>query len=241
MSIAFHDDHFRKFASIDGKTQWVASRKPRSWATSVGADSEICSALPDEKIDRAYLKKICANSNFSAEQCVLAIMAWGGMKVDHGRATWAVRENWVEIVEALRAGELTRLHGYDKFWRFRKENPRCGIGPAFYTKIIFFADPRHDGYIMDQWTALSVNLLTSVGPTDAIAMTSGVSGGRRYHRVADSNTADTYELFCKTIEQIGQKLKLPSEVVEERLFSWGGRKPGEWRSYVKNWSQSDRQ
>lgn len=233
MSIFFHPEHLSAFKGIEEETQWAASRKLRSWALSVGADTVVCAALPDERVDRTYLKRMCADEAFSAEQCFLAIMAWGGMKVGHGQRVWLVREQWVSIVKALRGDMLTRREAYHKFQQFRLANPGCGMGPAYYTKVIFFAHPRHDGYIMDQWTSLSINLLTDNGAGSMIAMSSGAFQGRRYDRVADHNSAEIYEQFCLAIEQIGQELDQSPEMVEERLFSSGGRNAGAWRTYIK--------
>lgn len=233
MSITFHPEHLSAFKGINEETHWVASRKARSWAVSVGADAAISAALPDERVDRSYLKEICADEAYSVEQCFLAIMAWGGMKVGHGERAWQVRKHWTEIVETLRAGRLSRREAYDRFHQFRQANPRCGIGPAYYTKLIFFADPRHDGYIMDQWTSLSINLLTAVGADFKIDMASGAIRGRRYDRVTERNTADIYEQFCLAIDKLAGEIGLSPEAVEERLFSSGGRHAGAWRTYVK--------
>lgn len=234
MNDDFHPQHYAKFASIAEKTSWGGSRKPRSWAVLVGADTATASALDDEKVNRAYLFDLCANSAIAPEQCFLAIMAWGGMKKEHGERAWTVRSGWIDLVEQLRAGILSREEAYERFWHFRKTNPGSGIGPAYYTKAIFFAHPSHDGYIMDQWTSLGVNLLTDNGAPSLIALSRGTSQRRVYFRVADTNPPTAYEEFCKTVERLARKLDLRSEEVEERLFSKGGRpnERGQWRKYV---------
>lgn len=233
MQIALNPEHLNKLKSITETTTWVASRNPRSWAIAVGAPPEIAAALRDEKVDRDYLKGVCADPAFSPEQCFLAIMAWGGMKINHGSLAWKARKDWLSIVIDLRAGVLSRGKAYERFKQFRKESPRCGMGPAYYTKLIFFASPSHDGYIMDQWTALSVNLITDLRKSPIVQMTTGHFRGRRWDRVADTNDALTYEAFCLTIERMGAEMEMSPEAVEERLFSQGGRKPGQWRTYVK--------
>ena len=228
-------NHLKIFIQSDEPTSWIASRKPYAWAKIVGVDEQIYLSLQNKKIDRDYLKQLCADTNFSAEQCFLSIMAWGGMKVPHGKLAWQAREGWIGIVGALRDGTLTRRDAYDRFWQFRKENPRCGMGPAFYTKLIFFAHPQHDGYIMDQWTALSVNLLKDNGlGSKIVQLTPGVFKKYRFDVVNDRNTPDDYEQFCQAIESIAKETGLTPEMVEERMFSQGGRNPGQWRQYVKN-------
>lgn len=227
-----HSEHLAVFKAIEDQAFWIASRKPRPWARQVGASEKVCNQLPEDRVDRAELKRICSDEKASAEQCFLAIMAWGGMKLDHGRRAWAIRESWVKIVDDLRAGRLTRVEAYGRFQQLRRDHPGCGMGPAYYTKLIFFAHPAHDGYIMDQWTSLSVNLLVE-SPSPLVALTSGQVRGVRYDRVTDANSAETYERFCSAIDQLAQALGLSAEQVETRMFSQGGKRPGVWRRYVR--------
>lgn len=57
----------------------------------------------------------------------------------------------------LRTGGLSRCEAYRLFLG---TGAIPGIGPAFFTKLIYFFSPTPDFYILDQWTAKSVNLLT---------------------------------------------------------------------------------
>lgn len=228
----FHPAHLAVFSVVDEHTSWIASRRPRSWGRQVGASAQVCDQLPEERIDRAEVKRICADREASAEQCFVAIMAWGGMRVDHGRRAWAIRKSWLAIIDDLRAAQLTRREAYGRLTQLRRDHPGCGMGPAYYTKLIFFAAPAHDGYIMDQWTSLSVNLLVDSAPT-LVALTSGQVRGVRYDRVADSNSPETYERFCSAIDQLAQDLSLGAEQIETRMFSQGGKRPGVWRQYLK--------
>lgn len=228
----FNSEHLAVFQGVEDRPQLIVSRKPSAWAEHVGASAQVCEQLPDQRVDRADLKRLCADGTVSAEQCFLAIMAWGGMKVDHGRRAWAVRSDWVTIVDDLRAAQLTRREAYARFQQLRRDHPGCGMGPAYYTKVIFFAHPAHDGYIMDQWTSLSANLLVE-SQLPLVALTSGQVRGVRYDRVADANSAETYERFCSVIDQLALALDVGAEQVEERMFSQGGKRAGAWRKYVK--------
>lgn len=115
----------------------------------------------------------------------------------------------------------------------RKLRPLCGcsaegkgggIGPAYFTKLIFFANPRHDGYIMDQWTSRSVNLLVD-GPA--------VVKMRTLDHVDPRNSSQNFERFCKVVEAIStQLLNRTPEETEQCLFSTGGKKPAAWRRYL---------
>lgn len=233
--MCFNSQHLQVFKQEASRGEWLYGRKVRSWAISIEVDKNICADLPDKKIDRACLKNICADlQSFSSEYCFLSIIAWGGMNVAHGRLAWQSRHDICKIISDIRNGNLSRYQAYQKFKEFRLNKPGCGMGPAYYTKLIFFADPLHNGYIMDQWTSLSINLLMCDGQTPMIDMITGTNRDRRFDWVSDSNTADTYENFCSAVEQLGKEIGQCPEETEMRLFSVGGRNPGEWRTYVKS-------
>ena len=105
-----------------------------------------------------------------------------------------------------------------------------GMGPAYFTKLIFFLMPESAssarGYIMDQWTSRSMNLLKS----DARFIKTVVSGNSRW--VADSNDEGTYEAFCREVETLAAILSMRPDKAEELLFS-EGRGKGRWRNYLK--------
>lgn len=228
--------HYTAFLELAHQTGWPAAKVPSRFATHIGAPENIVESLPNEQVNREDLKALAADTDVSSESLFLAIMAWGGMKVSHGRLAWDLRDEWVPIMDQIRAGELSRTQSYERFRLFRERNPRCGFGPAYYTKAIFFADPKHDGYIMDQWTSKSVNLLLRTGDTDEIVhLTAGY--------VSDRNGSDKFERYCRGVEFLTSQqdlqdafsgeAKITPEEVEMRLFSFGGRNPGNWREYVR--------
>jgi hypothetical protein len=96
------------------------------------------------------------------------------------------------------------------------------MGPAYYTKLICFTNRNLGGYIMDQWTAKSINLLTN---SNLVSLTSG-------GLVSDSNDCNTYEMFCNYIEELAKHTKLSPLDTEEALFSYGGKKKGYWRNTI---------
>ena len=85
-------------------------------------------------------------------------------------------------------------------------------------------------YIMDQWTAKSVILITG----EPVVKVSG-------DFPSPENTGADYERFCQTVDAIADELSrsgksYSGQLAEERMFSAGavGRgKPGKWRAYVK--------
>ena len=81
---------------------------------------------------------------------------------------------------------------------------------------------------MDQWTALSANLLTGRQMVEMQILKNAA-------RVSDSNGSDVYDEFCNFIEALGNELNEDADKAEIRIFSVGGRgeKQGKWRTYLK--------
>jgi hypothetical protein len=174
-----------------------------------------------EPMDRGRLFKFCARSDVEAEDIFFAVCAWGGMRVNNGRRAWPCAHKWGPAINGLRTDCPNRRAAYRLFSCLRAENNLPGVGPAYFTKLIFFVRPSLRGYIMDQWTARSINLL--YGST--IRLTQG-------HSVAE-NAPEIYEDFCDKIEDVGERLRLSPDEAERVLFCSGGIRPGHWRSYVK--------
>lgn len=235
ISAWLNEGHFRTLREINSNgCDWTGSRYPQDWAKEVGAASFIRDSLPEDKHDRVTLRSFCADARNTPEACFAAVMAWGGMKYGHGRNVWPLQNSWSDIVAQLRKGNLSRVESYEVFRRFRSDNPRCGMGPAYFTKLIFFCRPDSDGYIMDQWTSLGVNLLFSVREKPVVDMTTTVYKRARTDTVSDRNTSDNYETFCQCIDYLAVRLGVEKpEEVERWLFSRGGRSPAPWRRYVK--------
>ena len=91
-----------------------------------------------------------------------AILAWGGMSMAtdksgrglHHRFFEQAKHGWLEVAEDIRKGEVSRKEAYEFFRSLRSENRLRGVGPAYFTKLIYFLMPRgldaeKQGYIMD--------------------------------------------------------------------------------------------
>lgn len=195
--------------------QWMVSAR-------LGELSDVVSAQP---LSRTFLKEIASKTNSVPDRDVLwSILAWGGMKCDAARRLFENEHLWTNVVRSLRSGDLDRRASYDLCADAVRQVKAGGIGPAYFTKLIFFANPRHDGYIMDQWTSRSVNLLLA-GPA--------VVKMRTRDHVNPSNSSDDYERFCQAVEELSSLLlnRTPEET-EQCLFSTGGKKPSPWRRYL---------
>ncbi|MPR11501.1 hypothetical protein FS320_26650 [Microvirga tunisiensis] len=120
---------------------------------------------------------------------------------------------------------MTRSEAYGLF----ESTPIAGLGPAYFTKLIFFLLQSNDGYILDQWTGKSVSILFE--PCFIAFDHSGY--------VARRNSAHVYERYCRNVEALAERLDLAASRTEELLFSRGGRPKHPWRHYVvQNWKRS---
>ena len=233
----FNNIHLQFFIDCYANNQnpalWIG-HAPRNWALGVinhHADlnnedmDDAINILPIKALDRNALSEFILNNEDQTLACVLSILAWGGMHINNGALLLNTRNDWLPLCNAIRHGEHTREEAYRNFMQLRNAGQLRGMGPAYFTKLIYFLHPNHDGYIMDQWTASSINMLCDEAFID-------LSPG---YYVTDNNTPETYERYCNTIENLSDLLGICPNIVEERLFS-SGRQGGNprhyWRQYV---------
>ncbi|MFZ6720969.1 hypothetical protein [Undibacterium sp. Ji49W] len=198
---------------------WIGS-SPRAWAKTVITDEKIIASLPVDPPTRSQLRDYCADASHSDEACFLAVVAWGGMRRIHGRSAWAAMNKWLPLIRAMRSGKLTERK--QLFSQFLSANVP-GMGPAYFTKLMFFMCKSQNCYILDQWTARSTNLLVQ-SDTPLIKLTGGTW-------VNKSNTPDNYSAYCDFVEQLAADLERKPEQIEEKMFSGG--KGNRWRKYIK--------
>lgn len=170
-----------------------------------------------------------------------------------GRNAWRKRKRlfaqpvapWVTLADQIRAGLLSRAKAYDAVVNFRtgKTAEIAGMGPAFFTKLLYFLPPglpiASKGYIMDQWLGCSINLLTGeqIVKLDHHVVWEAKSGKPLVDVnsvVSGVNSCEDYERFCRTIESLSRELGPPwtPEKVERALIAHGGVHPHPWREYV---------
>lgn len=219
---------------LQQQTQYVfVGGDPWNWANHIEGGLGNCLGIPQGKMSRADVREFCRNLNNSDEACFMVVAAWGRMKANHGRNTWAARKYWLPVLHNIRNQNISRRDAYGTFRILRVNNQLPGMGPAYFTKLIFFARVASNGYIMDQWTGKSIRLLGRLAGIEQ-QLPKMTPGGY----VADDNTSEHYELFNLYIESLAAHLKIDAEECEKRLFSNGGHRPGLWRQYIrKNWGQ----
>jgi hypothetical protein len=178
-------------------------------------------------MSRLEVRAFSGDESRSSEDLFIAICAWGGMTAKNGRLAWAARANWIPVLNQLRSGQLDRRAAYRLFYALQRDRKLPGVGPAYFTKLIFFIRPDLNGYILDQWLARSINLLFE--PRIKLVV------DRQTHRktVSNVNDAEAYEWFCLRVEEVAAYLGVTPPQAEERMFSSGGRRAGKWRAYVR--------
>ncbi len=215
--------HLQKFLAVGISDYKWRGGNLRNWWESIFPNEP--TKLPANPVSRDELRALCANPTYCAKEVFSAVMAWGYMRRDHGRRLVKHLDAVLAIVSNLRHNECSRFDAFSAFYHLRQQGELPGMKATYFTKLIFFCSPKHDGYIMDQWTSKSVNLIKG---EKLVKLTSGYVG---------DNDVDVYKRFCNCMEELSGKGGWTAEETEIRLFSHGGRSKGDWRSYViENWS-----
>jgi hypothetical protein len=217
-----------------------APRTGRSWIESLGLGTGYDPPGIEghaSKPNREALFRMVTDRQQDTMALCATILAWGGMHVRHGRDLFRAGVKWREIAETVRLGGLSRMEAYALFHQLRIEGSLPGMGPAFFTKLVFFlrgsavTDP---GYIMDQWTGCSVNILAGdpcpVLMNGTHAWISPMTF-RSDFQVSDQNDAGRYQQFCTTIDDIAEAVGL-ERIDAELLLMSQGRGRGAWRQHV---------
>ena len=222
------DEHFNFLINIENNAQGNVGRNALNFGNQVQGIENLPEIL-NQQFNRNGLFEICGNENFSNLTLAVAILAWGGMRFDHARNLF---QNWNylnPIIHDLRTGQIATRHKAFEILQDNRANGNLpGLGIGYFTKLICFLDQNLNGYILDQWTGKSINLLWN----EPLVQISNLGW------VTDENTPQIYEEFCQRLEHLAEKLELEPLEAEERIFSIGGRNPGQWRQYLNhNYSQ----
>ncbi len=214
--------------------QGVIGRKVRPWAASVwkgSAHTPDLSNLNESGLSRSDVLSICHDQITPLFESMVSICAWGSMKRDHARTffeSYGINGQVTPVkaaLEELRNSRVSRREDFSTMQTLRQSGVLQGVDIAYFTKFLFFLRPAQDAYILDQWTAKSINFLVK---DDLIILSKdGYVTGR--------NTPDQYETFCNLIDKLAETLGFASgAIMEEKIFSQGGRNPYPWRRLIKD-------
>ena len=200
------------------------------------------------KVRRSEVFELAEDPNVSIATVCVAAMAWGGMNLENWRRLWELSDRtWLHVAQCIRDGDLTRAEAYSFLKKLRDDEKLKGMGPAFFTKLIYFLTPRDNSehqaaFIMEQWAASSVNVLTG---WNMVLMDVTPKFPRRTRKssiaelalsstftVSVGNTAIDYEAFCSAVDQLACRFCLSTDRVDQALFGSDVIGPGSWRRYV---------
>lgn len=220
--------HWDVFQSIPYQSTGATGFIPANWVVAHELDG-VPAELPATVLSRDQVREICQDQKRDVLFGYLCAMAWGGQGAGPGGSShvvgaWVEKEKIKSHLNQIRDGSLTRAQAYDLFLK----DKIYGLGPAYWTKLLYFFSPTDDFYIMDQWTGKSVNLLTGF---QVVRMDGDA--------VSPLNACGNYQAYCEEIDSMASLLKQKGADVEEMLMSQGGRKPQPWRAYVNSQCRYD--
>ena len=153
----FRNPHWNVFSAIPHVAAGAVGNAPATWAANYGLVGVPAGAapLPAHPINRATVRAICRNPANPVLFGYVCAMAWGGQGTLPGTgryvaSAWAANAMIAKHLAALHAGQLTRCQAYNLFLG---TGAVAGLGPAFFTKLLYFFSPTPNCYIMDQWTS----------------------------------------------------------------------------------------
>lgn len=219
-----NEEHFNFLNNLNHIPQGNVGRNALNFGNQV-QNIEDLPLILNQQFDRTQLLELCGDLNYSNLTLVVAVMAWGGMRFDHARNLF---QNWNylnPIIQNLKTAKIqTRVEAFEILQNTRANGHLPGLGIGYFTKLICFLNPELNGFILDQWTGKSINLLWN---EPLIEITN-------LGWVTDNNTAEIYDEFCQRLENLAEELNIEPLLAEELIFSIGGRNPGEWRQYLNN-------
>lgn len=226
----YNNPHWAAFSIIPHVHAGPVGYTPTAWVASHQLHGVPAAAipLPIHQLDRASVRAICRNPANPVLFGYVCAMAWGLQGAGpggrgHVASAWAANTLLIPKLAALRAGGLTRRQAYDLFTGI---NSIPGLGPAYFTKLLYFYLPDPDCYIMDQHTGKSMGLITGI---ELVRMSGNA--------VSNANKCGNYQAYCEEVDAMAGLLGVTGEQVEEMMMSKGGRNPWPWRAHVRaNWA-----
>lgn len=231
-----------RFREQTDPSKWIGF-STEGWARSWGNEqlAKRCAAYPKmcRALDRYETWELCHCSHLELDLRAYAVMAYGGANVGKGvRNNWRLAESMPNLLPLLEVlPTLTREKAYECFRQLRRRHLLRGIGPSFFTKLMyFFGCP--GAYILDQWLAKSILALRAINrrldsagvAVFELADGNGIRLSHGGESIRDSVSGLDYEFFCRELEALAEILHLRNGAEAERwLFSTPS---SPWRQYL---------
>ena len=140
MNVLFREDHLEAFQTMARCGVWK-DIKASPWTKSVGID-DLGEKARSQPLSRSFLKQLSVTEAVSDRDVLWTILAWGGMRRDAARRLADHEGRWIEITGKLRRDGLDRRASYRMCFDAVTEIKSGGIGPAYFTKLIFFRESK---------------------------------------------------------------------------------------------------
>jgi len=194
------------------------------------------SNLKNSFYNRVEIKEFIQDNRNDSLLCCYLIFSWGGMHLRHARSLLKSTNPFIEIIDLIRQNGISIDDSYDYFYKLQNAGITKGLGPAFYTKLLYFFGQQYNwnAFIMDQWTSLSINFLFD---QNIVKMNSSKKKVGKSFSVAKENDYMVYKNFNECIKNLADLLSqrfgmlVTPETAEIMIFS-EGRGLGEWRNFL---------
>ena len=110
--------------------------------------------LSSRAVSRIELVTLSENASVDVIKLDLRILSRGGMHRRHAVSALATWPEWQHIIAQLCRGSSSHSATWHSSANIRSNKLLKRVGSVYFKKLIYFCNPKHDGYIMDQWTAL---------------------------------------------------------------------------------------
>lgn len=203
--------------ALKDKNNWKEDVLPKDSSLDWLSDKQLLNCLSHEPLHRydmiKRISKLRKNEKISSDDIrrgIIEVFAWGGMQYNSARIALSCSylSKYEEICRDLLSG-MSAVDAYKKFYDAYHAKQITHIGPAYYTKLIFFFGDQ-TGVIMDQWTARSINELFE---EKTVTLES-----KEY--VTPKNDLDVYKKFLEKCEILRKELGVETlSEAEELIFS----------------------
>lgn len=218
---------------------WLTNASPKKWFDYFDTNWKI-SDLSERPLNRSeLLEQFLPYRNKGkldepiVRKLIISVLAWGGMGYSKTQGKLAISTigSYERVCTELLNG-MSSVDAYAEFFGLKKLREMKGIGPAYYTKLIFFFGDQ-SGLIMDRWTARSTNLICN---REIIKLDGNY--------VSPRNSEQTYSKYLEFISELQHQLDIESPAkTEELIFSCSHKKGksrlndyheacSSWRKYV---------
>jgi hypothetical protein len=186
------------------------ANSPHQYAKHLGLDPQDLKAkYSTEKQSAQQIIDYCSDPQNDPIQGLIYIMAWGGSMRNVGHtASWINDSEKTDRIRdalvKLRDTSMAPQAAYQMMVNLRKDGILKGIGPAFFTKILFFFTAHkpieQQCYILDQFLGKEMNLLNNFDKNYPLIRL-GPDG-----MVPDSTTAQEYGDYCRGVHLLAQDM-----------------------------------